>query len=279
MADEVLGHIDLLIKKRPMYKEALSVYRDLIGFLDELESEITYEIRDETVREIKVKEGFPVFSREDLPLDRSAIMLLFQELLEHLTLHKRKDKEALTKALTKVHGDSKWVHDVITVFLSRDEAALASMAEGVRLTPIVLKFLAHMAMKPSLKSLRESVRERIHKDGWNYGYCPVCGSSPDMAYFDSEGKRFLHCELCGCEWSFHRLTCPFCENRKSKDLGYFTSDEDEGYRVDFCKQCGRYIKTLDMRAIESPAPLEIENLITLHLDILAQQQGFKAHSS
>jgi len=279
MADELLGQIDLLIEKRPMYKEALSMYRSLMVLLNELKSEITYEMRDESVREIKVKEGFPVFSREDLPLDRSAVGSLFQRLLERLTLHKRKDKEGLEKALNKVHADPKWVHDVITTFLSNDEATLTKMAEEVRLTPMVLKFLAHMAVKPYMKSLRESMRERIHKDAWNYGYCPVCGSSPDMAYFDSEGKRFLHCELCDCEWHFHRLRCPFCENKKSKELGYFTSDEDEGYRVDFCKKCGRYIKTLDMRVIDSPAPLELENLITLHLDILAQQQGFNARNS
>jgi hypothetical protein len=31
-----------------------------------------------------------------------------------------------------------------------------------------------------------------------------------------------------------------------------------------------------MRLIGFPAPLELENLITLHLDVLAQKQGLKA---
>ena len=68
---------------------------------------------------------------------------------------------------------------------------------------------------------------------------------------------------------------PFCENNEPKELGYFVSEEEEGFRLDFCKKCNHYIKTLDMRVIDSPAPLELENLITLHLDMLAHEQGFK----
>jgi len=135
-----------------------------------------------------------------------------------------------------------------------------------------------MALKPSLNALREAVGERIQKETWNYGYCPLCGSSPDMASLDDQGKRILHCELCGSEWRYPRLKCPFCENSEPKELGYFVSEEEEGFRVDFCKKCKVYIKTIDMRVVESPAPLELENIITLHLDMLAHEQGFKTPS-
>jgi len=33
-----------------------------------------------------------------------------------------------------------------------------------------------------------------------------------------------------------------------------------------------------MRVIESPGSLELENLTTLHLDMLAHEQGFKAQN-
>ena len=275
MTDELLDQIDRLIQKRPIYKEALSIYRDLMNFLNEIEPEIKYETKDEVVHDIKVKEGFPLFSREDLPLDLKAASSLFERLLEHLTSKKRKDKEALEKTLDRVRTDSNWIKSVIAAFLSRDEATIVKMAEKVNLEPMVLKFLIHMALRPSLNTLKESVIEKIQKDSWNYGYCPLCGSFPDMAYLGEEGKRFLHCELCGYEWYYPRLKCPFCENDEPKKLGYFESEEEEGFRVDFCKKCNRYIKTLDMRVIEAPAPLELENLITLHLDMLAHDQGFK----
>ncbi len=279
MPDELLNQIDRLIQKRPMYKEALSVYRDIVIFLNEIEPEIKYVMKDEVVHEIKIKEGFPLFSREDLPLDLKAASSLFERLLEHLTSKKRKDKEALEKSLNRVRKDSNWIKKIITAFLSRDETTIVNMAKEVTLEPMVLKFLIHMALKPSLNTLKESVRERIEKDGWNYGYCPLCGSYPDMSCLGDQGKRFLHCELCGYEWYYPRLKCPFCENDKPKKLGYFVSEEEEGFRVDFCKKCNRYIKILDMRVIEQPAPLELENLITLHLDMLAHEQGFKTSST
>jgi len=276
MTNELLHQIDRLIQKRPMYKEALSVYRDIVVFLNEIEPDIKYVMKDEVVREIKVKEGFPLFSREDLPIDLKAASSLFKRLLEHLSSKKRKDKEALEKALKRARTDSEWINSVIAAFLSRDEPAVSRMAKEVTLEPMILKFLTNMALKPSLNTLKESAGERIEKDGWNYGYCPLCGSYPDMAYLGDQGKRFLHCELCGYEWYYPRLKCPFCENDQPKKLGYFVSEEEEGFRVDSCKKCNCYIKTLDMRVIEQPAPLELENLITLHLDMLAHEQGFKA---
>jgi len=279
MANELLHQIDRLIQKRPMYKEALSVYRDIVIFLNEIEPDIKYVMKDAVIREIKVKEGFPLFSREDLPIDLKAASSLFKRLLEHLSSKKRKDKEALEKALKRARTDSKWINSVIAAFLSRDETTVTSRAKEVNIEPMVLKFLTHMSLRPSLNILKESAGERIDKDGWNYGYCPLCGSYPDMAYLADQGKRFLHCEFCGYEWYYPRLKCPFCENDQSKELGYFVSEEEEGFRVDFCKKCNRYIKTLDMRIIEQPAPLELENLITLHLDMLAHEQGFKAGNS
>jgi len=279
MANELLHQIDRLIQKRPMYKEALSVYRDIVIFLNEIEPDIKYVMKDAVIREIKVKEGFPLFSREDLPIDLKAASSLFKRLLEHLSSKKRKDKEALEKALKRARTDSKWINSVIAAFLSRDETTVTSRAKEVNIEPMVLKFLTHMSLRPSLNILKESAGERIDKDGWNYGYCPLCGSYPDMAYLADQGKRFLHCELCGYEWYYPRLKCPFCENDQSKELGYFVSEEEEGFRVDFCKKCNCYIKTLDMRIIEQPAPLELENLITLHLDMLAHEQGFKAGNS
>ena len=278
MSNKLSSQIDRVIQKRPMYKDALSVYKDLMSFLKEIEPEFKYEVKNDAIHEIKVREGFPLFSREDLPLDLMAAASLFPLLLEHLSSKKRKDKEALEKVLKKIRSNSQWVDNAIISFLSRDESAILTMAEEMNLEPMVLKFLTHMALKPSLNILKESVTEIITRNGWDYGYCPLCGSSPDIAYLDNNGKRYLHCELCCYEWNYPRLKCPFCENNNPKELGYFVSEEEDGFRIDFCKKCNSYIKTADMRVIESPGSLELENLTTLHLDMLAHEQGFKAQN-
>ena len=276
MSNELGAQIDRITQKRPIYKDALSVYKDLVGFLMEIEPEIKSEIKNGTINEIKDREGFPVFSREDLPLDRTAAISLFPRLLEHLSSKKRKDREALKKALKKIKSNSQWVHHAMSNFLSRDEQAIADMAKEINLEPMVLKFLIHMALKPSLNILKKVITEKIIINTWNYGYCPLCGSSPDIAYLDTNGKRYLHCELCSYEWNYPRLKCPFCENDNPKELGYFVSEEEDGFRIDFCKKCNSYIKTVDMRIIETLGSLELENLTTLHLDMLAYEQGFNS---
>ncbi|MBW2002296.1 MAG: hypothetical protein JRI30_07260, partial [Deltaproteobacteria bacterium] len=55
MSNELLHQIDRIIQKRPMYREALSVYRDIVIFLNEIKPEIKYEVKDEVIGEIKVK--------------------------------------------------------------------------------------------------------------------------------------------------------------------------------------------------------------------------------
>ena len=89
MANKLLHQIDRLIQKRPMYKEALSVYRDIVISLNEIKPEIKYVVKDEVIGEIKVKGRFPLFSREDLPLDLKAASSLFKRLLEHLSSKKK----------------------------------------------------------------------------------------------------------------------------------------------------------------------------------------------
>jgi FdhE protein len=278
MSGELLAQIDRLMEKRPIYRDALSVYRELVVLLEEAGPEIEYASGDKEVSEIKAKEGFPLFSREELPIDLKATSSLFTQVLGHLSSKKREDEEALKRALERARTDGQWIEGALRAFLARDEATIDAMAQTVSLDSTVLKFVTAMALKPSLNTLRGLVSGAIQKGNWEYGYCPLCGSRPDMAYLDEQGKRMLHCELCGFEWNYPRIKCPFCENSDSEELGYFMSQEEKGLRVDFCKKCNAYIKTIDLRVAEAPAPLELENLITLHLDMLAHEQGFTAPS-
>jgi FdhE protein len=278
MAGELLAQIDRLMQKRPIYREALSAYRELVVLLEEAVPEIDYASGDKKLRELKAKEGFPLFSREDLPVDLKATSSLFTRVLDHLSSQKREDREALRRALERARTDGQWIEGALRAFLARDEATIDAMAQEVSLDSTVLKFVTAMALKPSLNTLRGLVSGAIQKGKWERGYCPLCGSRPDMAYLDEQGKRMLHCELCGFEWNYPRIQCPFCENSDSEELGYFMSEEEKGLRVDFCKKCNAYIKTIDLRVAEAPAPLELENLITLHLDMLAHEQGFTTPS-
>ncbi|MFH1025819.1 MAG: formate dehydrogenase accessory protein FdhE, partial [Nitrospirota bacterium] len=113
------------------------------------------------------------------------------------------------------------------------------------------------------------------QESWWRGYCPICGSEPSIAEFKEEGARFLVCSSCNFEWRFNRLKCPFCENDNHEKLRYFyTEKEGKAYRIDVCEKCKRYIKTIDVAALDVDFIPLLEDIGTLHLDIVAQKEGY-----
>jgi FdhE protein len=275
MTRDTLEHIDRLIRQRPSSKAALEPYRELMALMIEAAPEFGRPEPDVKHLEIKKEAGFPLFAREDLPVDLGAASGLLESVLEHLGRSEREDREGLEKALNQSRRDPDWSGRLFRAILKEDEKTLSILAADVGLDPKALFFLGLTALRPSLGILRKAFAQKLDTDPWDEAYCPLCGSQPDMAFFETTGKRYLHCSLCGEAWAYPRVKCAFCQNDDQKSLGYFQAEEEEGFRVDFCEKCKRYIKTADKRVLEIVAPMEIENLATLHLDVLATQQGFK----
>ena len=271
----LLKQIDRLSSQRPYCKPALEAYRVLARLMAEVKPQSPGRACEKRWEEVKRKEGFPLFSTDEIPLDFEASSELLRRFFEHLSGQKREDQDGLNKALNKMKADSGWAGQLLRAGLKKEEKTLSRMAKEVGLDPGTLHYLARTALKPALQALRDSFSDDIGRESWDQGYCPFCGAQPDMAYFAESGKRFLHCELCGQEWPYPRIKCPFCRNQDHEMLGYFYDEKEEGFRVDFCRKCGRYLKTIDKRVFEEPAPMELESLATLHLDLLAKEQGFK----
>lgn len=275
MVDDLLKETERLIKERPLAGEVLTAFRDLAALMVGATPATKEAPVDEQLKDIKREEGFPLFARGDLPVDLDSATELLETFLTTLQTKERQDSEGLESALRVCQKDDSWSRNLLSMILKNDEDAIVRVAGDVNLEAQTLKFLAQMALTPSIQALRDLYLPHIDTDAWDYGYCPFCGSSPSISFFDKTGKRYMHCELCGLEWRFPRLRCPFCSNVDHKNMGYFDVENQEGFRVDFCRQCGRYIKAVDKRVFEQTGPMELENLATLHLDILAVKEGFK----
>jgi len=275
MNGDYLKHIDRLIEQRPASRPALISYGDLARLMVQPEPTLGAKIPEQANWEFRKKEGFPFFAREGLPVDFASASTLLSRFFEYLRKTDREDREALSKALKRSEKDLQWNDRLLKAILKQDETALNVMAAEVALDPSVLLFLGKTALRPSLIALRHMMESRMDEKKWDNGYCPLCGSQPDMACFTKKGKRRLHCELCGQEWTFARIGCPFCNERAQESLGYLEAETEEGFRVYCCQSCQRYLKTIDGRAFEEVAPLDLECLATLHLDLIAQNNGFK----
>jgi FdhE protein len=131
------------------------------------------------------------------------------------------------------------------------------------------------SLRPALEKVVEKYGKSVAKAGWAEGYCPICGKEPKIGEIrEEEGRRFLFCTQCGFEWRFMRIKCPFCGNEEQQTLAYFSIEGEEKYRVDVCNECKRYIKTVDFRETKEEADLDVEDIATLHLDMLANEEGY-----
>ncbi|MCD6569671.1 MAG: formate dehydrogenase accessory protein FdhE [Deltaproteobacteria bacterium] len=138
----------------------------------------------------------------------------------------------------------------------------------------VVHILINAAVKEYMNLFRQHNKDLLPKE-WQEGMCPFCSSYPKIA-FDSETGRTLFCVICGHNWSFPRIKCPFCSNTDHNLLGYFEADGIDGVRVYYCKVCNRYIKVIDLKTRDAKDP-ETQDILTLEMDELAVKEGFKGN--
>ena len=274
MISNLSEHIEQIIRQRPFCEDILRSYEALLSVMATEEPALPDAIPKTRFQEVKTAEGFPLFQRDDMPLDFQSAERIFLGFLEHLRDSEEEGKK-IQEAMKVFQQEPPLYGELFDTVLKDDLEALNSISDRTGLEPERLRFLATTALKPSLFALRSAFSKDLDKGAWDQGYCPICGSGPDMAYLDKKGKRHLHCGFCGEEWAYPRLNCPFCRNEDHNTLGYFHSEDEKGFRVDFCRKCERYIKTVDRRVRELETPMELENLATLHLDVIANKEGFR----
>ena len=109
------------------------------------------------------------------------------------------------------------------------------------------------------------------------GRCGLCGSPPAIAKLRrGDGRRVLYCGLCGMSWEFARLACPWCGTSDREALSLLRLSEGGPRWIETCGSCRGYIKTVDERKLplgETIIPV-VEETATLHLDLLAEKEGF-----
>jgi FdhE protein len=139
----------------------------------------------------------------------------------------------------------------------------------------LIELFIEESLRPALERVVGAYGDIVRKAGWSEGYCPICGREPKIGEIrDDEGTRYLFCNQCGFEWEYRRIRCPFCGNEEQQTLAYFTIEEDDRYRVDVCNECKRYIKILDFRDTKEKPDMDVEDIATLHLDMLANDEGY-----
>ncbi len=152
-----------------------------------------------------------------------------------------------------------------------------SLVEPARLLdvdPAPLAFFPRAFVQPVAETLRSSAGD-VEASA---SACPTCGRSPALSILrdqvDSRNARFLCCSLCAQEWRFPRLTCALCGETAAEALYHHVSEDASHVRVDECRSCRRYLKSIDLRQAGSAVPL-VDEIASVELDLWASQQGLE----
>jgi len=150
-----------------------------------------------------------------------------------------------------------------------------ALIERCHLTQAAAAFLAVAGLRPLLTAWFAGCRSLMDDGCWDLGLCPCCGASPGCAELLEDGKRQLACHLCDARWTFSRLICPLCGNRRSDDLVRLIAEgADEGYAITACGACRGYLKEIDRRARWNAGSAIVEDWGSPHLDLIAHRQGY-----
>jgi FdhE protein len=156
---------------------------------------------------------------------------------------------------------------------TQDEAR--KIAGPIGLEADVLAFALAQAAKPVVEKRAEILQPLIKGLDWNKGFCPICGSFPELSLLrEKEGQRWLRCGFCSNTWRFHRSTCPFCDAQEPGGLEIMFVEGREYERVEVCHQCKKYMPGMDIRNLVNEVVLEVAGFALMPLEAIAQEKGF-----
>lgn len=245
---------------RAIVKEQIKVYG---------KQQAAKELPDQTEVDKLLRQGRPINSQWPVSVNYEQMKALFLKLGEILSEH-RPEKNNDIKKITAKDWD---FENLAQIFASDNLSPIIKEAEEEQVDPSLLAFLIVNALRPFYAFQAQAVIGLVKDEEWQRPHCPVCGQRGEMAVLQGDGgKRYLYCPTCDVTWKYLRLECPYCDADHEK-LRYLEV-EDSLYRLDVCENCQGYIKTLDAQELASVPNLFLEDLLTMHLDLLAEKEGY-----
>ncbi len=278
-SEDIREAVKQIKKIKPDYAIILDLYKKIYIAQEESKKSIhlgDFIISDEILA-VKLKEQFPLVNLSQFEIDNNASIKLFKKLLSILLEAGDELSESIKKIITITENNQMDINNLFSEFLNENEDYFDNIENNSNIDKAVLGFIIYNSLKPSLSMFSDKISEQLNKEQkWDKGYCPICGSMPELSVFEENGKRFLICGFCTHKWDSKRIYCPFCENTDHETLQYFDIEGEEEYRVDTCDKCKKYIKTVDIKKTSRVVYLPLENQSTPYIDLKFSEMGYKS---
>jgi FdhE protein len=271
---EVLEALTAARRDHPELADFLDFYHEIYKVQFNAKPDLPQvEVRDDLAMCWRLEGGIPQLTFDQLGLERDAFASLVHKLADVLLRHNPTwtiDWDEWTP--DKLVGQAQEIFEAWdTLTAPNGESEEEGKGESVQAHPATLA--AGFALAPYLQRAAETILPNLDLSSWSKGYCPVCGGRPNLALLEEKrGARLLMCSRCASQWPYSRVGCPFCHSTAKQK--YYRSD-DGLYRLYVCSNCQHYLKTVDLREVQRRVYPMIERLLTVGMDLAAQQEGFK----
>jgi FdhE protein len=275
MLKDSLQNIQTHKNSNPHYTELLEILEEILILREEHRHRMTRETFPvgEKLIAAKMAGGLPLVDFSSVAYDLTESKDYFLALLE--IAEKRSPGETGEMARKIREGEISFNDLIYESFNPPPLEENAAVDEEEENSYDLVELFLEESLRPALEKVVQTYGDVVRKSEWSEGYCPICGREPKIGEIrDEEETRYLYCNQCGFEWDYRRIKCPFCGNEEQQTLAYFTIEEDSRYRVDVCNECKRYIKIVDFRNTKEKANMDVEDIATLHLDMLANDEGY-----
>lgn len=263
----------------PHYSDLLEILAEILILREEYRRKMKDSIFsvDENLIPGKMEGGLPLIDFMGGKYDLTRPREYFNSLIEIAQKQMPEEGKNIVDIVT--HQNFNWEEMIRVSFDRTAEATVAdSTKKGNELEEDLdmVDLFVEESLRPELENIAEKYSSVVANSKWTEGYCPICGKEPKIGEIraEEEGRRYLFCHQCGCKWHFRRIKCPFCGNEEQHSLAYFAVEGEENYRVDVCNKCRRYVKIVDVTRSSDEVDLDVEDIATLHLDVLAYEEGY-----
>lgn len=268
-----------LKKMRPAYAELFNFYEKIFVAQEASKSQIKIDplTISKEILALKKKEKFSLIAMDEFKLESKAAIALLEricQIVEAANPEMADPARAIREAVASEALDPQLL---FAALLKAEDDYFKRIEKDLGIEKKTLAFVVYSSINPSVVHCAEQLAAYLDPEQvWDKGICPICGNAPGFSLFEDEGQRVLFCGFCWHQWAAQRIYCPFCENKDSNTLHYYFSETEKDYRVDACDSCKTYLKAVDTRKADRIIYPPLEFVATLHLDIKAQEMGFKS---
>lgn len=261
------------MKTSVVEKEYLNLNKAIVELQENWKRSLPEDAIQPKIDKAALEAGVPVVALTNFCFN----IPLFLQWIEEVLVLLVDSNEEITAKLAKIPAilteevGKRWIDEALAI----NQVYFLNFAEENGIEEWIPQFLAETAIHPYLQRTAEIVQEHVENAKSGNG-CPVCGEPARLAILDDDGKKAVHCPRCLAHWHAKRLECVHCGNADHQKMKLITVEGDSASQIQVCDECNGYIKVIDTRQYIEKPQAALLDLHSLHLDFVAQENGYQA---